>query len=106
MSWEVTDAGTMAHSPARVVQVGVPTLDDRVDYAEVVGKSFQTPADLDFFASGGVLMLCTSEGIQEMQRLTERAGLLRREGLAAELRRLALTHKAVCLRWVADRAPH
>lgn len=99
MSWVIVDTGLAARSDVRIVKVDVPEFPDRIDYEGILGRAFDRPADRDFLASGGMVLLATENGFRRLRILAERSGMLRMQGMREELRKIGLDRQAAALRW-------
>lgn len=98
--WVVCDPRDAAQADTRVVVVDVPHFADEVDYEGILGRHLTDPASLDWFASGGVLVLATVAGGEELRLLAGSYGPSAYQGVRHGLERLALERQMVALRRV------
>ena len=98
--WRVANPREAAQANTVVVECDVPYFQDEMPLEDIMGRAFDDPASRDFFASGGVVLLCTGEGARQARALAEGSGYLAPGSLAGELERLALQRQVVCLRKV------
>lgn len=99
--WTVTAPATATTHDTRVVRVDVPFFPDGIEYEDILGRAFSSPADRDWMASGGVVILAVPDAYQKLESMVG-AGetLVTERGIQEECLKLALERQIVCLRWL------
>ncbi len=96
--WIVAQPEEAFKTRADVVIVDVAFFPDYIDYEGILGKAFSSPAHMDAFASGAVVLLVTRASQEAVERISRLDGVVDPTTLAKGLRDLALDRQAVCLR--------
>lgn len=98
MTWTVVSPIAVESSKAVIVEVDIPLFTDDIEYEQILGRAFSSPADMDRLASGMVIVLTTKEGGAGLRAIKEATTEV---PVRETLMRLALSRQIVALRWAA-----
>ena len=102
--WRVCDPRDAAGAKTVVAVADVEYFQDHMDLEGIVGRAFSDPASLDFFQGGGILVLATRRGADEMRLLAGSYGPAAEAGVRHGLLRLAREGQVVALRKLPEGA--